>query len=172
MKRKFWVRGLSKNKVKAMNCNQTERLLFFFNEQSLTNDQTIAVKRHLDHCIHCQKLHHEMKEIATIMEQPQEIFLNPFFETRAEQRLINIHGRGIISENKTRYISLLRTIPIAISIVLAIVAGMSIGSMIAGFTTTPQANQESTLLNIDDFYTPTITSESIESILLTNGNNN
>ncbi len=152
-------------KTKKMHCNQVQQKLIFYVEKELSQRENDFVVSHLDTCSHCASLADELSAILAVIEKDKEVRMNPYFLTRVEQRLASLRQ----PVEMTPAVRLLRWVPVAASIILAIWAGVKLGGT---FTATQVPTQQVTE-NIypEDVFQDNLYAESIESVLMINGDN-
>lgn len=170
--RKFFIYRLSNPKITGMNCRKAKRLLFFLADQSLGDEQAHSVKLHLDNCNDCKKLYEAMVGFTEIMDKRTGPAVNPFFVSCAEHRLSSVLDAKSNTVYRFARGGLVRTIPVISSIILAIAAGIAIGYHVAEVQQVNRVTLDNPTTYWDYLYPPLLTVETIESILISNGNNN
>ncbi|MDX9928719.1 MAG: zf-HC2 domain-containing protein [Bacteroidales bacterium] len=79
-----------------MNCREINRYLFSYAEGQLSDEESIAVEKHLEACSECKGIVDEIRLFLAFVDEDKRVEENPFFFTRVESRLLKpVAGRSL-----------------------------------------------------------------------------
>ncbi len=155
-----------------MNCKNVKQQMIFLAEGSLQPEMAGVMQEHLAQCSQCSHVYQEIEQTLAMIQTEKQVKVDPWFAGRVEQQLINLQNenkRKVIKLNPA--LTLVRIIPVAASLIIALFLGIFIGSELnVKFTAgTGEDNFPSTFyeeLVAEDLY-----ERSFETFFLTNGDN-
>jgi hypothetical protein len=153
-----------------MNCKKAKQNLIFLAEGSLQSDQADAIHKHLAHCQKCSYVYTEILQALAVIETGKQIKVDPWFAGRAEQQFINLQ-----TENNSKLLNLkpvyrlVRIVPVAASLFIALWLGILIGSELSLKFISKTGSDEISSEYLDDLVAEDIYAGTFEAFFLTNG---
>lgn len=150
-----------------MNCTKVKQNLIFLVEGSLQPELSSAMHDHLAQCSNCNHVFEELRQTLAVIETEKQVQIDPWFAGRVEQQLINLKNESNNSIFELRPVyRLIRMIPVAASLILALFIGILIGSELnAQF-----ARDDNSISGLyEELMTENIYEKSFETFFLTNG---
>jgi predicted 2-oxoglutarate/Fe(II)-dependent dioxygenase YbiX len=153
-----------------MNCKKVKQNLIFLAEGSLQPEQAAAMHQHMAHCNKCNHVYTEMLQSLSVIEPDKQIKVDPWFSGRVEQQFISIQTakNNRVIELKPVY-RLLRIVPVAASLLIAIWLGILIGSELSPQFTSGSGSEEFSTEYQDDLVAEDIYAGTFEAFFLING---
>lgn len=151
-----------------MNCKESRKHMIFHAEGTLDASLAGALNDHLAHCEACSHVYNEVQKTLEVLEKPMPVRIDPWFAGRVEARLEQLQ-QSDFKKTVTLKTSLIRMIPVAASLIIALWLGIYIGSNLPLQTADAGSDTNSTGV-YDELIADDLYSESIEAFFLTNGN--
>lgn len=153
-----------------MNCKKVKQNLIFLAEGSLQPEQAASMHQHLEHCVTCNHVYTEVLQTLAVIEADNQIKVDPWFAGRLEQQFVNLQTEknSRLIKLKTAY-RLLRVVPVAASLLIALWIGILIGSELSLQLSSSAGSDENSALYLDDLVAEDIYDGTFEAFFLTNG---
>ncbi len=138
--RKFFLKSLSNNKRRKMECNHFKSSLIDFCEETLSPSKTFEMNVHICKCDSCNKFYSKMYDLFEQMKAEKKIEPNPYFVSRV---LANLNPE---KENNQKLPGLFLIMPNRVSIALILFVGIMTGAALTFFL----QPVENTIVNEDE----------------------
>ena len=129
-----------------MNCKEVEKILPQYIEKTLSDEESMRLKSHLNTCTQCSSLYNKLFKTLFLLKPKAEIQEQAFYYTRLKQKMENRYEENTSIINKLLSKKILQPAMYLASLMIAVYIGILIGS------TSPNQNQFSDLNTEDKDY--------------------
>lgn len=130
---------MSNKKTVYMNCKRVEKILPQYIQETLSEEESMKLKSHLDSCTQCTNLYNKLLKTLALLKPKAEIQEQAFYYTSLKQKMENRYKQHEPIINKLLVRKILQPTMYLTSLIIAVYIGILIGS------TSPNQNQFSDL---------------------------